>query len=275
MKTSIVVTSKNDNYGGYLNLRAAYALNQMLKVFDEVVYVDWCSDDDNSLIHDVNLDKTGRLKHIQVTKKDVANINPDLLEIPIVEVLGRNIGVRRSSGDWIVSSNIDILPDKPNVSTLNKDMMYAAQRRNVPLDVTLNAPENFFNFLQENRNMFVQAQRIYDTHAGRYDPWSLTVCCGDFQLAHKDLWHKMKGFEETLLYRDCGDSNVLKKATIYGSGADLIYLDVFHLDHDGHFLNVDGVSKKNDWDESVGNFESTTNPDTWGFSDYQFHEETL
>lgn len=274
-KTSIVVVSKNDNYGGYLNTRASHALNTMINHFDEVVYVDWCSDN-GSLINELDLQKTGKLKHIQVTKEDINNIAPELLQIPIVEVLGRNIGIRRASNDWIISSNIDILPDYLDVSALNENKMYAVSRRNVTLDITLNNSENdFFQFLKNNKQLFKKALKI-DTHwAGRYDPWSLTVCCGDFQVAHKNLWHSMKGFEESLIYRDCADTNVLKKSVIYGNGAELLDLDVFHLDHDGHFLNVNGVSMKNDWDSSVANFERTSNIDTWGFSDYNFKEEVI
>jgi hypothetical protein len=275
MKTSIVVTSKNDNYGGHLSLRASYALSTMINNYDEVVYVDWCSDNDISLIETLNIPKVKKLKHIKVLKSDVEKINPLLLEIPMIEVLGRNIGVRRSTGDWIVSSNIDIMPDSVNVLNLDMNKVYAVSRRNVPIDVTLTNKFKFFNYLKDNKYLYQKAPQIAGVWGGRADPWSLTVCCGDFQLAHRDLWFKMKGFEEAMIYRDCADTNLMKKSLIYGSHPELLDLDIFHLDHDGHFLSVGGKSIKNSWDKFVKDFTETNNSDDWGFANYSFIEEII
>jgi hypothetical protein len=41
MKTSVVILTKNDNYGGNLNQRAKMCINSMVENFDEVVIVDW------------------------------------------------------------------------------------------------------------------------------------------------------------------------------------------------------------------------------------------
>ena len=39
---------------------------------------------------------------------------------------------------------------------------------------------------------------------------SLVDCCGDFQIAHKDLWNDIRGFEERLVYCLYTDTNVQK-----------------------------------------------------------------
>lgn len=276
MSASIVVTSRNDGYGGNLELRASHALNTMIENYDEVIYVDWNSPNDDSLINHLSLNTKGNLRHIQIKKSDVENINPSLLELPIVEVLGRNIGIRRAKSDWIVSSNIDIMPDKLNTSSLDEDVFYAVSRKNIPVSFFQSVDKDFFSYCKKNNNKFESAPRIETSYwAGRYDPWSLTVCCGDFQVAHKNLWYKMKGFEESLIYRDCADSNIMKKGTIYGKGSSLIEMDVFHLDHDGHSLNVGGKSLKNEWEPSVANFEETTNREDWGLINFNFSEEII
>ena len=41
MKLSAVCCGRNDNYGGHLLESAVYSLNSMLQSFDEVIYVDW------------------------------------------------------------------------------------------------------------------------------------------------------------------------------------------------------------------------------------------
>ncbi len=63
MSISAVVTAKNDGYGGNLNFRAELALNQMIRVFDEVIYVDWCSNE-KSLVEELSLKTRGNLRHI-------------------------------------------------------------------------------------------------------------------------------------------------------------------------------------------------------------------
>lgn len=276
MTTTIVVTSRNDGYGGNLELRGSHALNTMIQHYDEVIYVDWNSPNDDSLINHLTLKGKGNLRHIQVKKSDIEKINPDLLELPIVEVLGRNIGIRRAKGDWIVSSNIDIMPDKLDIAEVDNDTFYAVARRNVPVAFFKSLDRDFFSYCKTNINKFEQAHIIENDHwAGQYNPWSLVVCCGDFQLAHRNLWYKMKGFEEKMIYRDCADTNVMKKGKIYGKDSKILNLDVFHLDHTGHELKVGGKSLFNSWDDFVVNFEETTNDDTWGFSDYPFYEEII
>ena len=37
MKISAVIISRNDNYGGYLNERATYAINSAINTYDEVI----------------------------------------------------------------------------------------------------------------------------------------------------------------------------------------------------------------------------------------------
>jgi hypothetical protein len=276
MSVSIVVTSRNDGYGGTLELRASHALNTMIKNYDEVIYVDWNSPNDDSLINHLSLNGKGNLRHIQIKKEDVERINPVLVDLPIVEVLGRNIGIKRAKSDWIVSSNIDIMPDKLNTSNLQEDTFYAVSRKNVPVSFFQSVEKDFFSYCLKNSTKFESAPKIIGDHwAGKYDPWSLTVCCGDFQVAHRNLWEKMRGFEESLIYRDCADSNIMKKGVIYGRGASLIDMNVFHLDHDGHSMNVGGKTLKNEWEPSVANFEETTNKENWGLFDFNFKEEII
>lgn len=276
MTVSIVVTSRNDGYGGNLPLRASHSLNTMIQNYDEVIYVDWCSPNNDSLINHLTLNGKGNLRHIQVTKEDVYNINPDLLDLPIVEVLGRNIGIRRSKSDWIVSSNIDIMPDRLSTENLSEDIFYAASRKNVPISFFQSVDKNFFEYCMKNSSKFETAPQILDEYwCGKYDPWSLTVCCGDYQVTHRDLWYKMKGFEESLIYRDCADSNIMKKGFIYGKKSSLLDINVFHLDHDGHSMVVGGKSLKNEWEPSVLNFEKTSNDRDWGLINFVFREEII
>ena len=43
MKTTAVIVSRNDNYGGNLIERSTYCINSSIETYDEVIYVDWNS----------------------------------------------------------------------------------------------------------------------------------------------------------------------------------------------------------------------------------------
>jgi hypothetical protein len=276
MSVSIVVTSRNDGYGGNLELRASYALNTMLQNYDEVIYVDWNSPNEESLIKNLPLMRTGRLRHIQLTKNDIEKINPTLLNYPIVEVLGRNIGIRRATSDWVVSSNIDIMPSKIDTKLLNQDFLYTVSRKNVPVEYFLNNKEFSIQFCVNNSNNFDSVPKILNGDwAGKKDPWSLTACCGDFQLANKFLWNKMRGFEEAMVFRDFADTNLMKKGIIYGVGAELLDIDIFHLNHGGHEMSVNGQKLQNDYERYVENFTESENPISWGLESMSFKEEII
>ncbi len=272
MSTSIVVTSRNDGYGGHLEFRAKLALEAMAKNYGEVIYVDWCSPNGVSLLDVTDFNGMGNLRHIVVTPGDLEELGrTDLLEIPIVEVLGRNIGIRRASGDWIVSSNIDIMPTPLNVDDLDEEMFYTCARQNVPVDLFVKYKINGKDLMTDLTEMFAT---VFQPMGEVNDGYSLVRCCGDFQAASKSLWHKMKGFEEGMIYRDCADSNVMKKGIIYGAGSLVIKenLNVFHLDHSGHGETA-GVMKKNSWEEWLTEFDETRNEDDWGFANHAFYEE--
>ena len=50
MKLSAVCCGRNDNYGGHFLESALYSLNSMLKTFDEVVYVDWNTEEGKKIV---------------------------------------------------------------------------------------------------------------------------------------------------------------------------------------------------------------------------------
>lgn len=112
MKLSAVVVTRNDNYGGDLNDRATYCLNSLIDTFDEVILIDWNSPNNRPLLWDIdkNIKFRGNLKHIVITPEVASMLtNEDPHAQVCCETLGRNIGIRRATGDYIVSTNIDVI----------------------------------------------------------------------------------------------------------------------------------------------------------------------
>jgi hypothetical protein len=113
------------------------------------------------------------------------------------------------------------------------------------------------------------------------DLWSVVVCCGDFQLAHKSVWEKIRGFEE----RDTEgeptgraylDTNIMKKAKLSGFGIDKVDIDIFHLNHNTpKYINTENTTKRNSQKEFVQDFETTSNDESWGHINHTFSEEII
>jgi hypothetical protein len=277
MSISVVVTAKNDNYGGDLKFRANLALNQMINVFDEVIYVDWCSDG-KSLLDELNLNFKKNLKHIRVLKKDLEPLNPSLVEVPMIDVLGRNVGVRRAKGDFILSTNIDIIISKIHEKFLSKNMMYISARRDIPRQLPIDflkihTEDSFLDFLIMHKNFFKQSLSIENFNS--IDKWSVIENCGDFQLASREVWDSIKGFEESMIYRLYADSNLIKKANLNNFQSYLVDIDLFHIDHDRAPIVINNEPKYNDYQKDLINFTETKNSDNWGFANYAFFEEVL
>jgi hypothetical protein len=303
MKLSVVITSRNDNYGGNLLERSTYCLNSMIDTFDEVWYVDWNSPlESGSLLNSIkpNLQLRGNLNHIVVTPETaMALVNNDVNMQVCCEVLGRNLGIRRATGDVIVSSNIDIIaPRRADLEEMIKNSdpntFYTISRRPLDLshinetwneltkDIYPGDPSSFssYNCWKELRDYFVKnsEERHYKESVVQGEDYSIINCCGDFQLARRHVWEKIRGFEEELIYALYTDTNIQKKAVMHGFGLKALYNPaLFHINHGkggGGFL--DGINKRvNDMQRAIIYQHETQNPDTWGFSNIEVEYETL
>jgi hypothetical protein len=120
-------------------------------------------------------------------------------------------------------------------------------------------------------------ERHFDEKTVNGDDYSLINCCGDFQIAHRNVWHSIKGMEEALIYSLYADTNVQKKAAMHGFELKAIYNPaLFHIEHGkggGGFL--DGINKKtNDPYRAIVWQLETENSDSWGFSNIVIDYET-
>ena len=146
-KITAVIVGRNDDYSGDLDSRAVPALSSMLEEFDEVIYVDFNSQEKSylELIRDT-IPPTKRFKHILVTPEDVKKL--DMSESfqqnwlnKFNESWARNIGIRRATHDYVVSTNIDIICKRPEDESFDDDTLYTAARRDVPIEVYKQIPQ--------------------------------------------------------------------------------------------------------------------------------------
>ena len=290
MKLSAVIVTRNDNYGGNLNDRAIFCLNSLIDTFDEVFLIDWNSEK-GPLLYDIQdkLNFKGNLHHIVIEPKiakHLTNLDPQAQVCN--EVLGRNIGIRRATGDYIVSTNIDVIAptrkelEKTINSELNNNTFYTISRRYTDWKII----EEFFGGTRDYSRWKELRDHLIENSEERTtketvvtgDDYSLINCCGDFQLAHKSIWNEIKGFEEELIYVLYSDTNVQKKAVMHGFELKAIYSPaLFHIEHGkggGGFL--DGINKKtNDPYRAIIYQDKTENSESWGFGDTEIEFETF
>lgn len=289
MKISAVIVSRNDNYGGHLNERATYCFNSAINTYDEVIYVDWNSPT-NSLLYDIkdNINFKGNFKHF-VISPEIASIltKYDFNAQKCCEVLARNIGLKRATGDWLISTNIDIIHPKREEleKTLNQvdpNTFYTISRRHTDWAQIKEFHGGEINFSEwdslRDHLILNSEERYFEEATVNGDDYSIINCCGDFQIAPKNIWESIRGMEEDLIYSLYADTNVQKKAAMHGFGLKALYSPaLFHIEHGkggGGFL--DGINKKtNDPYRAIVHQNQTQNPENWGFSDIDIEYETF
>jgi len=266
VKTTAILTSKNDNYGGNLHHRATMCLTSLIEHHDEVIFVDWKTKDGNSIINNIkhNLPHQKKLKSIQVPKEFLQVKYPHISNYSMIESIGRNVGIRRAEGEYIISTNIDIISTPLNYSLLDESTFYTVPRRDIDegFHLGFNSFKELYKSIWNNKDLYQQKQKIESST----DIWSLILCCGDYQIGHRNVWGKMKGFEESILF-GCGiDTNVMKKASFHSNIKILDEHYIFHLNH-GKSSNRDDdeeIAPMSNQENIIQKFTITENSDNWG-----------
>jgi len=284
MKTAALLYVRNDDYKE--NERVIVTLSSMLDTFDEVILLDWNTPEGrNPLLWELEdkLPKTGRLKHMVIPPSAAKSFTGyDSKAQACTQVLSTNIMLRRTDADWIVATTIDIIA--PKKKTLNnflkqadKNTFYTLSRR----DFEISELEKYgFDNWKEYRDILdnTSEPRYFPAKVCPNDNYSIINCCGDFQLAHRDVWYGIKGFEENMLYACYQDTNIQKKAVLNGYGLEAIYdIPLYHMSHKGMGNDGSSPSKQhyNDVWEWVEWFEESQNDDNWGFSNIEIEFETI
>jgi len=287
-KTAVVVFGRNDGYKE--KERFIIHLTTMLETFDEVIYIDWNSPT-HSFLYDVldMIPKTGRLKHIVIPPEYALMMsnNDDKAQI-CNSVLSFNLGLRRTDAEWIVLATTDIIPPTKEtlhnfISKANKHSFYTFSRRDIEYDDVIANKDNLDEY-RKNLDQTTEA-RYFPAQVTPNDKYSIFNCCGDFQLATKNIWYKMRGYEEPMLYACFVDTNAQKKAVLYGFDLVPIYdIPLYHMSHKGMGNDGSSPSKQyyNDaWQwveyfdkrEELGHIMYSYNADTWGYSNVEIEFE--
>lgn len=283
MSLGAVIFCRNDGWKD--NKRVTISLLSFLNEFNEVWYIDWNSPT-RSLIEEIRQDipKTKRLHHVIINAElasELLQCYPDVQSC--CENFSRNIGIRRCNTDWIVSASIDIIAPIHNClmkQLKDENTFYTLSRREAPLEIF---DKYNINQIEELRNELLEKipPRYYLDECCPNDQTSIINCCGDFQIAHRKIWHNIRGFEEGMVYALFSDSNVQKKATTHGFKIKALFEPAaFHIEHANYLTektNKPKVSstKFNNQLVWVDFFDKTTNHRMWGCNEMNLEVEII
>lgn len=153
---SIVATSRNDNHGGDLNLRTAAFLESIYyqanrtQIKVEVILVEWNPPKDKPLLKEVlsqPIDNNYVTLRYIIVPEEIHRKYKNSSQIPLYQMIAKNVGIRRAKGEFVLCTNIDIIFsneifDELAKKELKKGTFYRSNRCDVPSEVLKKSNQN-------------------------------------------------------------------------------------------------------------------------------------
>ena len=233
---SIVLTGRNDGFGGDFNERLFrtmefnHAQLNARGIAHEFVFVEWHPVPGVPWLAEVLADRYAALVPemlrsfvVEAAYHQAFSQNPRL---QFHEFIAKNVGIRRSQGEFVLTTNTDIMLsrgvlDALEQRTLQRRVLYRAVR--IDLKKDLDGQQTDWSLLEDERN-YEQVNHI--------KPPNYSNASGDFLMLDRDSYHELRGFNE--VYRVAKihiDSNFCVKARSYGLTLTPLAAPVYHLGH--------------------------------------------
>lgn len=248
-----------------------------------------------------------------VVPKEFHRSLPDNEKVPICEFIAKNIGARRAKGEWIVATNPDTLWsnelfDFIASKKLDPQSFYRINRRDLSTnfvkpelraqEILEDAEKNVIKILYNDRTIYVSMKEWFSTFIhGR--TWKTFLLCplfnalkkvetdgsvmhqnaaGDFLLAHKDAWSKVRGYDQVTVGSGVLDGYILYVLYCHGFKQRVIPHALYHIYH--HHKGVKYLASHAKYTEDAKRMLETKipykeNSEDWGFSSRPFSEIIL
>lgn len=151
---SFIVAARNDNYGGNFLHRMQVFINVLLSLWDkhgldaELIIVEWNPPEDRPRLKDAltwpKCLKPGTVRIIEVPS-EIHHRLPHSDRMPMFEYIAKNVGIRRARGEFVLTTNPDLLYSEALIKflatrRLSKHCFYRIDRYDVALEVPLDMP---------------------------------------------------------------------------------------------------------------------------------------
>jgi predicted O-methyltransferase YrrM len=152
--------------------------------------------------------------------------------LQFMEFFAKNAGIRRATGDWILTTNSDVFLGREIVARLTEGRLtpgtlYRASR--LDLDRGMPRDEVSWDLLEAPRHLL----RRFDP-----EPPYMSEAAGDFLLLDRESYHGVGGFNERIRFSKIHkDGQFCIQAHHHGLAIEWLG-PVYHIDHDGSFINT-------------------------------------
>lgn len=274
---SIVLTGRNDSYGGDFNERffrtLAFNTTKLAEqgIDFEVVFIEWSPVPRQPELSDLlaaefpDLAATSLICYVVDPRyQDVLSLNPS---VKYLEYFAKNVGIRRATGRFVLSTNTDVFLGKRVVDvlaagTIETGTVYRAPR----LDLKLGIDQSriTWDVLDDERN---------HVRSSSLEPPLYSGAAGDFILLDRESFFAVRGFNEVYRLARVGvDYGFLVKA--YGNGLRIADIGgpVYHVDHIGSHRISRALFRDRDAEAPWGDrrwhahTSSYNNPEGWGLA---------
>ncbi|MDA1184522.1 MAG: hypothetical protein O2930_07760 [Acidobacteria bacterium] len=273
---SIVVTGRNDNYGGDFNERFFTALRFNYErltergVACEVILAEWNPVPDRPTLSELLVKEfSGLPEHVLrpfVIAPEYHTAFTQNPQLGYLEYVAKNAGIRRASSPLVLVTNTDVFIGREAVEAIATERIapgtiYRAARYDLKIGV--DRSHIAWDALEDPAN-----------HVRRpvLQPPLFTGGSGDFVLADRDTFNDLRGFNEVYRVARAGvDVNFLVKA--YGAGVPIADIGgpVYHVNHVGSFRITKGRPDEDRSNTTWGHRwhcrdVAYNNPDGWGLA---------
>ena len=286
---SVITYGRNDNYGYNLYKRTACAFNCLAEALtedDEILFVDYNTPDHlptlPEFIWDTLTEKAlNVLKVIRISAHLHRALKGDS-PLSILENVSRNAAIVRSNpaNRWILSTNPDVVlvlsqrwANLPHLLDNRPPSFYEMPRFDIPESVW-----SALRRMQPRENMrtlrdwlIAHGAAIAETVPDhRFQKFLLFDAPGDFQLAPRDYFFRLRGFDESMNKYLHSDSNLAKRMWLINGGKTDHLLGDLWVIHQDHYLSGEWASNArtithNDYISKVlHQLKPEANDEDWG-----------
>ena len=246
-----VVVGRNDDYMSDFADRLQATLEWNIRyLVNEVVFVEWNPPGDRELLaHD--LTRKFKCLRAYVVPAEIHERICENENVKLLEYHAKNVGVRRAQSPWIMTTNADAavgLDSVKNllVAELDPEVVWTAERFDIPWRADQQTKIGLFDSLRFRRPI----------------PYNI-LGTGEFCLAAKELWHRVRGYDEQMLRHRIGCDR-RGTAQMRAHGAQLRRVGtVLHLTHPtsctesvqphhGELATIEGVPYHNEANWGLG-----------------------